>query len=222
MRFRRTRFYCLLATLLPFVLCTGGVEAFAASHSYFDMTETSSSDISPFVRWTDMMVRFADEKKVPDSDCGKVRFHPCSILDWKALLDSLKDKPLSEQLDSVNDWGNAHPYITDEMNWGFDNYWETPYEFMEVSGNCKDYAIAKYYSLRALGVPAERLRVIVLEDLNLGGIIHAVLGVYVDDELLILDNQAPQVRPALSIYHYRPIYGINEDTWWQYFPKEGG
>ena len=91
---------------------------------------------------------------------------------------------------------------------------------MEVSGNCKDYAIAKYYSLRALGIPAERLRVIVLQDLNLGGIIHAVLGIYDGDKLLILDNQVKQVMPALKIYHYRPIYGINEDHWWEYFPRE--
>jgi len=211
---------CRIALFLYFLFAfTGGYPAFAAPDSYFDMTETRSGDIVPFKRWTGMMTRYDDQKKVPDDNCGKVKFHPCSILDWKAFLESLRGKKLREQLDAVNEWGNQHPYIADELNWGEDNYWETPYEFMEVSGNCKDYAIAKYYSLRALGVSPDRLRVIVLQDLNLGGIIHAVLGVYVADELLILDNQSRRVMPALKIYHYRPVYGINEDAWWAYYPK---
>jgi predicted transglutaminase-like cysteine proteinase len=49
-------------------------------------------------------------------------------------------------------------------------------------------------------------------------VIHAVLGVYDKGEWLILDNQSTQVMPALSIYHYKPIYGINEDAWWSYQP----
>jgi len=208
--------------LFSFVIVMGIIshqsQAFART-SYFDMDETESSNIRPFYKWTTMVARFDKQKKIPDSDCDKVRFHPCSILEWRALLDSIRDKPLREQMDIVNTWANDHPYIVDQINWGVEDYWETPYEFMEMSGNCKDYAIAKYYSLKALGVPIENMRVIVLQDLNLGGVIHAVLGVYVDDEMLILDNQNPQVTPALKIYHYRPIFGINEDAWWAYYPK---
>jgi len=100
-----------------------------------------------------------------------------------------------------------------------EDYWETPHEFIEISGDCEDYAISKYTSLRALGVPADKMRIIILQDLNLGGIVHAVLGIYVDGELLILDNQIKQVTSALKIYHYRPIYGINEDAWWAYHPR---
>jgi predicted transglutaminase-like cysteine proteinase len=105
------------------------------------------------------------------------------------------------------------------VNWGMEDYWETPYEFQEISGDCEDYAISKYYSLRAIGVPADRMRVIIVQDLNLGGIIHAILGVYEDGDLLILDNQAKQVLPAMRIYHYRPIYGVNEEAWWAYYPN---
>ncbi len=183
------------------------------------MTEERSGDITPFPKWTGMMSRFDGQKKVPDSHCGKVRFHPCSILDWKALINSIRGKPLREQLDIVNDWGNEHPYIIDQINWGVEDYWETPFEFMEISGDCEDYAIAKYYSLRALGLPEKNLRVIIVQDFNLGGIIHAVLGVYDGGELWILDNQSHQVMPAMKIYHYRPVYGINENAWWAYYPK---
>ena len=193
--------------------------AFAVNSSYFNMDEKRSDNITPFPKWTGMLSRFAEQKLIPDSACDKIRYHPCSILEWKRLLESTRSKPFSQQLDIVNTWGNSHPYIEDQVNWGVEDYWETPYEFMEVSGDCEDYAISKYYTRKALGVPVERLRIIVLQDLNLGGIIHAVLGVYDGGKLYILDNQSSQVKPALKIYHYRPIFGINETSWWAYYPK---
>lgn len=191
----------------------------AARISYFNMTETQSTSLKPFPKWTGMMGRYEDAKKVPDSECGKTRFHPCTISDWKAWLETLRDKSLRSQIDLVNDWSNEHPYIEDQVNWGMEDYWETPYEFIDISGDCEDYAISKYYSLRALGIAADKMRVIIVQDLNLGGIIHAILGVYDEGEILILDNQSKQVRPALKIYHYRPIYGVNEEAWWAYYPK---
>ena len=187
--------------------------------SYFEMTESRFQDLESFPKWTTMLERFEEQQLVSDDKCDKVEYHPCAIKDWKKTLIGLRGKTLEDQLKAVNDWGNAHPYVLDIVNWGVEDYWETPYEFMEVSGDCEDYAIAKYYSLRALGIPAEKLRVIIVQDLNLGGIIHAILGVYDDDKnLIILDNQSSQVLPAINIYHYRPIYGLNEKNWWAYYP----
>jgi len=214
-------FWLVISASLAAFPAISASESFPNSQkSFFDMNEKRSENITPFYKWTGMVDRFEKQKKVPDSDCDKVRFHPCAIFEWREFLSSIREKPLHEQLDIINSWANTHPYIVDQINWGVEDYWETPYEFLEVSGNCKDYAIAKYYSLKALGVPIDRMRVIVLEDLNLGGIIHAVLGVYVGHDLLILDNQNPRVTPALKIYHYRPIYGINEEAWWAYYPKQ--
>jgi predicted transglutaminase-like cysteine proteinase len=215
MQYARSFFFLLTAC----VALAASTPAFAARTSYFNMTETESMSLKPFPKWTGMMGRYDDEKQLPDSDCGKTRFHPCTVTDWKAWLQTLRDKSLRTQIELINDWSNEHPYIEDQVNWGMEDYWETPYEFMEISGDCEDYAISKYYSLRAIGVPAEKLRVIIVQDLNLGGIIHAILGVYDDGDMLILDNQSKQVRPAMKIYHYRPIYGVNEEAWWAYYPK---
>lgn len=190
--------------------------AHAAPQSYFSMSESYSDDIKPFPKWTGMMERFGDQRKVPDDQCGTAQFHPCEVKEWKAMLEGLRSRNLKQQLDQVNDFGNAHPYTIDQVNWGMEDYWETPYEFMEVNGDCEDYAITKYYSLRSLGVPADRLRIIIVQDFNLGGIIHAVLGVYGSDTLYILDNQIKQVMEASRIYHYKPIYSINEQGWWAY------
>jgi len=183
------------------------------------MGEKRADDLSLFPKWTSVLGRYEEKKDTPESECDSVQYFPCAIKEWKALLQSAQDKNLRQKLNAVNDWANTHAYIIDQINWGLEDYWETPFEFMSVNGDCEDYAIAKYYSLRALGVPEDRLRIIIVQDFNLGGIIHAILGVYDNDELLILDNQIKQVMPARKIYHYRPIYGINKDWWWEYTPK---
>lgn len=214
----RVSFFILLACAIAWSSC-GIVSDAAARNSYFNMSEVESDNLSPFPKWTGNAVRYKKQgEQFKNKECGKDRFNPCSVHEWENMLSTLQDKSLREQLDKVNDWSNAHPYIEDMVNWGMVDYWETPFEFMEISGDCEDYAISKYYSLRALGVAAAKMRIIIVQDLNLGGIIHAILGVYDQGRLLILDNQADQVIPAMKIYHYRPIYGINEQAWWAYTP----
>ena len=207
--------------ILVFICALSAVtnDVFAARNSYFIMSESKSRNLKPFPKWTSVQSRFTNQKKIPDTECDKRQYHPCVVKEWRTLIESIEGKSLHTQLEAINDWGNKHPYIVDQLNWGLEDYWETPYEFMTVNGDCEDYAIAKYYSLRALGVSEDRLRIIIVQDFNLGGIIHAILGVYDGDELLILDNQIKQIRPAMSIYHYRPIYGVNKDWWWAYTPK---
>jgi predicted transglutaminase-like cysteine proteinase len=207
------------AAIVMIVASFASSSANAARSSYFHMTETRSENLKPFPKWTGTMQRFVDQKRIEDTDCDKIKYHPCVIIEWREMLESISSKSLREQLEIINKWGNDHPYIVDQLNWGMEDYWETPYEFMTVNGDCEDYAIAKYYSLRALGISEDEMRVIIVQDFNLGGIIHAILGVYDGKELLILDNQIEQIMPALKIYHYRPIYGVNENWWWAYYPK---
>lgn len=205
---------------LFFFLACAPLPALGITGSYFDMDTRRASDLGMFPKWTSVLARYEKAGDVPDNECEKSKYRPCdAIRQWHKMLSSIRGKNFREQLSEINSWGNAHPYIVDQINWGVEDYWETPNEFMAVNGDCEDYAIAKYYSLRALGVSREKLRIIVLQDFNLGGIIHAVLGVYDGEELLILDNQIRQVMPAAKIYHYRPIYAVNEAEWWEYLQK---
>ena len=68
-------------------------------------------------------------------------------------------------------------------------------------------------SLRTLGFKDSELRVVVLQDLNLG-VAHAVLIVYLDGQALLLDNQIGRVIDQAKVRHYRPYYSINEKFWW--------
>jgi predicted transglutaminase-like cysteine proteinase len=87
---------------------------------------------------------------------------------------------------------------------------------MKRGGDCDDYSIAKYISLKRLGVPESNMRIIILQDNNLGGIMHAVLEVKVGGKPYLLDNQAKAVTAEEDIFHYRPIYAINRTAWWTY------
>ena len=140
-------------------------------------------------------------------------FTRCNLQDWIKFLAELQGKPLMEKLAEVNDYMNRHRYITDPVNWGVPDYWEVPREFFSKDGDCEDYAIAKYLSLRHLGVPAEMLRLVVLQDENCA-CPTPILVVYVNGTAYVLDNQFGRVVEADRISHYRPIYSINENHWW--------
>ena len=194
-----------------------------AFQSYFINQEVRSDNIEMFTKWTDVLARYDAKSHTLEDICGDERYSPCRLTEWKEMLEGLRGKPLIEQIDAVNRFINTYPYIEDIVNWGLGDYWETPYEmqeslaqFLRKNGDCEDYAISKFMSLRALGVDNDKMRVEIVQDLNLGGVIHAILIVFVDDKVYVLDNQIKQVMLAVDIYHYKPIYSINEAHWWRH------
>ena len=78
---------------------------------------------------------------------------------WQDLLANLAGAPEAEQLAAVNTFFNTEvPFISDLKHWQQDDYWATPYEILTTAGaDCEDYVIAKYYSLRQLGVDTANL-----------------------------------------------------------------
>jgi predicted transglutaminase-like cysteine proteinase len=173
----------------------------------FGTREIYSPDIAAFDKWTGMLARFRLEQAACTADAA------CEPGEWRRLLSALDGLDLRAKLDLVNAAVNRHPYVPSQSNWGESNHWETPFEFFRKSGQCQDYAIAKYLLLRAAGVPAAELRVLVLRDTQLG-LDHAVTVAYVEGEALLLDNQIGTVVPADSVHNYQPYYSINEAGWW--------
>jgi predicted transglutaminase-like cysteine proteinase len=208
---RPLRLRYLAATILFASVPVGQALAGATPQSYpklFGTSETRSDNIKTFPKWTDMLARHHAEEKRGDPACTPTRFSRCSVADWLAFIESERRKDRAAQMADVNAFLNLHPYLFDRQD-----YWETPREFALHDGDCKDYAIAKYFSLRYLGWNEDDLRVVVVQDLNLR-VAHAVLAVYINGTIMILDNQARQVVRADSIRHYRPYYSINESSWW--------
>lgn len=135
---------------------------------------------------------------------------------WRQLLAETPGLPIADQLERVNQFFNAIPFMEDEAHWGRSDYWATPIELMvSGAGDCEDFAIAKYFTLRQLGIPAERLRITYVRALRPRQA-HMVLAYYEhpDDEPAVLDNLDPQIRPASERDDLQPVYGFNGDNIW--------
>jgi len=181
----------------PGVIIRGG--------SLFGTGERASTDMSSFTKWSAMFDRFSSE--VNNRSSNEV------VQKWRKNLATLNGLPLSEMADGVNNQMNQIRYIGDQKNWGKSDYWETPIEFLTYGGDCEDFAIAKYVSLRALGVPDRAMRVAIVKDLQ-KNLAHAVLIVYTENGPVVLDNQIKRMTRASEISHYKPIFSINRTAWW--------
>ncbi len=193
--------------------------AVAAGSDLFGAQGTQHDDyLAIFPQWQRVLSRLKDIPAPAGRDCRTDSNETCRLREWKewdGLLSGLKNKDAMAQLQAVNEFMNRQPYVEDPANWGVIDYWETPLEFLRRGGDCEDYAVAKYVSLRDLGWPPESLLIVVLQDLNLN-IQHAVLVAYLNGEPLVLDNQIRSIVRASNIRHYRPIYAVNERQWWSY------
>ena len=118
---------------------------------------------------------------------------------WKDIKAKLSGMSPLEQVKAVNVLINRWPYRTDMDVWGVMDYWETPVEFFQKSGDCED-------SLRNLD--------------------HAVTAVYLDGDAWILDNLSNAVLSHKRLSHYRPQFSVNEEYRWAHLtpsaPKKTG
>ena len=202
--------FCLLALSLAFAAPSHAAPSYPP---IFGSAESPSQKISLFPKWIGVLARYNVEKKLEGTPCTEGPFNRCYLQKWKKYLGEIKGFAPLDQLREVNRFANYAPYVTDPVNYGMADYWATPVQFLVKNGDCEDYAIAKYYSLRALGFASEQMRVVVLNDLNLR-VAHAVLIVYLDGVAWLLDNQVRDVVRADVVHHYRAIYSVNETTWW--------
>lgn len=195
---------------LPEVLLQEAARAFP---QVFGTSEVAGSSLAAFRRWGSVMERSIHEWLGYGDPCSARLAGKCTSGEWRQLVARLADKPRRERIDRVNAFFNRIPYVVDAANWGVADYWATPLQFLSRAGDCEDYAIAKYVTLRQLGFASDEMRIVVLDDTNLR-VPHAILAVADGDRLLVLDNQIPDVVDSKRILHYRTIYSINEDRWW--------
>lgn len=76
-----------------------------------------------------------------------------------SFMEKVKGKDTAFQLEAVNLFFNRFQYKTDIQNWNQREYWADPFEFIgQGAGDCEDFALAKYYSLKELGISSEKLK----------------------------------------------------------------
>ncbi|MEJ2059483.1 MAG: transglutaminase-like cysteine peptidase [Gammaproteobacteria bacterium] len=135
---------------------------------------------------------------------------------WGEILRTDRQQPESRKLVIVNNFFNQLPFLPDQRHWGQTDYWATPLEFLETDGgDCEDFALAKYFTLRELGVPAERLRLTYVKSLTLDQA-HMVVTYYKRPgaEPLVLDNLDGQIKRASLRPDLLPVYSFNGEGLW--------
>lgn len=140
---------------------------------------------------------------------------------WQSMLIQAQNKPENQQILMVNDFFARNlRYQTDILLWKQSDYWATPLETLGRGlGDCEDYAIAKYVSLRALGVSDDKLRLIYVKAKIAGTNktqAHMVLGYFTtpNAQPLILDSLIIKVLPAAKRVDLSPVFSFNSQGLW--------
>jgi predicted transglutaminase-like cysteine proteinase len=121
-----------------------------------------------------------------------------------------------EKLEKVNDFFNQMEFVDDIIHWKVEDYWATPIEFLGTqAGDCEDFTIAKYFTLKAMGINEEKLNLTYVKALTYN-VHHMVLAYYSspESEPLILDNIVKIVKPASERTDLLPIYSFNGTGLW--------
>ena len=204
-------------TVITLLLASLLVSAPAAAQlpMLFGAIGQPSADLGAFPKWLNVLARYRQESNRWPA-CNGER---CPQALWQAIGRQVAAMPRDvTALNAVNSFFNAVPYVQDIDNWGVNDLWQTPQQFLSRNGDCEDYAISKYLTLREAGWPPEAMRIVVLQDRNLNAL-HSVLAVTINGVNYILDNQIMSLVTDTMIHHYTPIYSINETTWWRHVPQ---
>jgi len=139
------------------------------------------------------------------------------VEDWQALMQQGNDLTELEKLALVNDFFNANVMFVDDIFlWGKEDYWATPIEMLSIgAGDCEDYSIAKYFTLKQLGVDEDKLRITYVKAVNLDQA-HMVLTYFENKRAipLVLDNLISEIRPANRRQDLVPVYSFNGAGLW--------
>ena len=180
----------------------------------FGSIEFRAASLAALPQWVNVLERIEKERAAYaacDRDIRECEFP--ALAAWRAKIRAVKGLDQKTQLIEINRFINRWPYREDQANYGVADYWASPMEFLKLSGDCEDYVITKYVTLRTLGYSADSLRVVVVQD-TLRNVAHAVLAVYIGRDVLIMDSLFDGVLTQDRLNFYVPQYSINETTRW--------
>ena len=141
----------------------------------------------------------------------------------QAVMQAAVDGDDQARLGALNQFFNRRIQSREDADiWGQVDYWASPLEMLDKgTGDCEDFAIAKYFSLVALGMPVHKLRLVYVRA-QLGGSggpvqAHMVLAYYAAPgaEPMILDNLITDMRPASRRPDLSPVFSFNSEGLWQ-------
>lgn len=119
-----------------------------------------------------------------------------------------------DKLLKINRFFNQMRYITDRKLWKQKDYWATRVEFLgKGAGDCEDYVISKYFTLKQLGISTKKLYFTYVKAIKYKEA-HMVLTYFKTPRSipLVLDSINPKILPATSRKDLVPVYSFNGDA----------
>jgi len=165
---------------------------------------------------------FIDKETINKVEKKYGKFAKNRVLALIKLMNSLKNADDIEKLLKVNNFFNQVTYKSDMSVWGVKDYWATRMEFLgKDKGDCEDYATAKYFTLKQLGVPTSKMYLSYVKSTK-QKIAHMVLTYFETKQSipLVLDNYNKRILPATKRPDLIPIYSFNGDS--LYLAKQKG
>jgi predicted transglutaminase-like cysteine proteinase len=139
------------------------------------------------------------------------------LIAWEELIRQDRSSNDLDKLKKANHFFNSRIRFANDYDvWGVQDYWATPIEFIcKGAGDCEDFAIAKYFTLKAMGLPDERLKITYVKAVQ-QNMHHMVLTYYSDPEAepLVLDNLVDSINPASKRTDLVPIFSFNGSGLW--------
>jgi len=138
------------------------------------------------------------------------------LLDWQRFIRDDDSHTELEKLEKVNSFFNKLTFVSDAIHWQKNDYWATPIEFLASDGgDCEDFALAKYFTLKVLGVPEKKMHLTYVKAWKLNQS-HMVVTYYETPaaEPLVLDNLINAIEPGSKRTDLLPVYSFNGTGLW--------
>jgi predicted transglutaminase-like cysteine proteinase len=138
-------------------------------------------------------------------------------------MEELINLPEVEIIIGVNRFFNQLEYRSDMSTWHKKDYWASRLEFLgKGQGDCEDFAVAKFLTLKQLGVPQEKLFLTYVKAIGYPEAAHLVVAYYKKPGTVpfILDNYNKRILPASQRPDLVPVYSFTASD--LYLQKQHG
>ena len=171
------------------------------------------AETSDYAPWVDLLRRQSAEQAELNACVADIARCPVYLRGYRSVMLAAAQMRRADQLQLVNRFINRRSW-RNQNSW--DSHWQPLGTFLRQGGNCKDFAAAKYFMLRALGFSPNEMRVVVAREV--GRMSHHAL-------LAVRNGSKPQlfdadnlVYSATSHRDYDFQYSVNETGLWDHKP----
>lgn len=198
----------------------GQISLFTSSHIDYSIIKRAVLILIPFlclfgIGVSSSLFTLSEEllhsAKTQYGDAAKRR-----LLSWQTLIRENSHLSDTEILERVNTFFNQMQFIDDKTHWGKTDYWATPVEFLASGGgDCEDFSLAKYFTIKALGVSEKKLNMTYVKAVQLKQA-HMVVTYFPTPGSipLVLDNLVGTIQPATKRKDLVPVYSFNGSGLW--------